>query len=158
MPTELLTLNQARAQQRSETGEVTQKRTLPSHQKETIKVDDCCFGDFLQALNPLNHIPVISSLTNNNAAGEKQNAFMPVAKIVSGGLLGGVIGLVGAAVDSVFEQANGKSFLASVTSGLFESETSVEVASNSRIEAYKKAAAIASKKEISAGSRLSIEG
>lgn len=89
---------------------------LRSVQKPTVCYDDVCFGDVLEALNPLNHIPVVSNYMEDGAAPD--NPVMPLAKMLGGGLIGGVFGLIGAAINVVFEEATGGSVAENVAAAV----------------------------------------
>jgi hypothetical protein len=129
MPTELLTLNQERAQQ---VGALTAGRgpseltTLRSQQRETVRFDDVSFDEVLEAFNPLDHIPVISSLREVSAAPtaqEEANPLTPIAKMLTGGLFGGMFGLVTAAIDAVFSQENGQGLFGTLISSAVEGDS-----------------------------------
>jgi hypothetical protein len=83
------------------------------------------FGDFLDMINPLQHIPVVSSVYRE-IVGDTIN---PVARVVGdtiyGGAMGiasGIIGALGAAGDSVIEQVSGKDAAGTVVASLFGSD------------------------------------
>ena len=73
------------------------------------------FLDFLDIINPLQHIPIVSSLYQA-LTGDTQSS---AAKIIGGGLFGGPIGLIASIFDSIIEQQTGASaadnLLAAVT-------------------------------------------
>jgi len=80
------------------------------------------FGDFLDMVNPLQHIPVVSSLYRD-ATDEKIN---PVSRIVGDILYGAPLGIVtalangvGAIADSVMESKTGQDMKGTVLSELF---------------------------------------
>ncbi len=66
--------------------------------------DSPSFGDFLDVINPLQHIPVVNDiyreLTGDNKIGV-------AARLAGGALFGGVFGLIGSAVNAVVEEATG---------------------------------------------------
>lgn len=62
------------------------------------------FGDFLDAINPLQHLPVIGSLYRE-FVGDDIGA---IPKLVGGALFAGIPGLIGSAVDTAFEAISGK--------------------------------------------------
>lgn len=66
--------------------------------------DGFSFLDVLDVINPLQHIPVISTLYRE-ATGDKLN---PVARVAGGALFGGVIGAASAVVNVIVEEASGK--------------------------------------------------
>jgi hypothetical protein len=65
--------------------------------------EEFTFSDFLSVINPLQHIPVVSSLYRW-ATGD---TIKPVARVVGGALYGGPIGLVTAVFNAVVEQVKG---------------------------------------------------
>lgn len=62
------------------------------------------FGELLSALNPLQHIPGIGSIYRE-ITGETLH---PVARVIGGALIGGPLGLVASAFNSMIEQATGR--------------------------------------------------
>ncbi len=62
------------------------------------------FSDFLSAINPLQHIPIIGTIYRA-ITGDTIN---PAAKVLGGALLGGPLGLIASAADAVLEQSTGK--------------------------------------------------
>ncbi len=61
------------------------------------------FADFLDIINPLQHLPIVSSLYQA-VTGDVQ---VPAAKIFGGALFGGPIGLLAAIFDTIMEQETG---------------------------------------------------
>lgn len=66
--------------------------------------DGFTFGDFLDIINPLQHIPVVSTIYRA-ITGDKIN---PGARIAGGGLFGGPIGAVASMISGMVEEATGK--------------------------------------------------
>ena len=62
------------------------------------------FGDVLQAINPLHHLPVIGNVYRE-MTGE---TLAPLARVVGGGLFGGVFGALAAIGNAVVEALTGK--------------------------------------------------
>jgi hypothetical protein len=62
------------------------------------------FHTLLEIINPLQHIPVIGSLYRETTG----DTISPVGRIAGGGLFGGVFGLVGSILSSIFEGLTGK--------------------------------------------------
>lgn len=62
------------------------------------------FWDFIDVINPLQHIPVVSTIYRAITG----DTIRPEAKLVGGGLFGGPIGLALAAADTVVEEETGK--------------------------------------------------
>jgi len=86
---------------------------LRSVQKSTHIVDDIKFDDVLDAINPMNHIPILSKLTQSS------NPLMPITKMAGSALMGGPIGLAISAMDSVVEQVTGNSMLGNTIETIF---------------------------------------
>ncbi len=66
--------------------------------------DGFTFGDFLDIINPLQHIPIVSSVYRA-MTGDKID---PGARLVGGGLFGGPIGLAASIVSGIVEESTGK--------------------------------------------------
>lgn len=66
--------------------------------------DGFTFSDFLDIINPLQHIPVVSTVYRA-ITGDKID---PGARLIGGGLFGGPIGLVASMVSGMVEEATGK--------------------------------------------------
>lgn len=62
------------------------------------------FTDFLDVINPLQHIPGVGMIYRSLTGDEIGNG----ARVVGGGLFGGVFGLAGAAVDAVVDAVTGE--------------------------------------------------
>ena len=65
---------------------------------------DLDFGDFIDAINPLQHLPGISTLYRE-VTGDTIKAPM---KILGSAIMGGSLGVIGAIVDTVIEEVTGK--------------------------------------------------
>lgn len=66
--------------------------------------DELTFGDLLSVINPLQHIPVVSTLYRWITG----DTIKPAARVVGGALYGGPIGLVGAAFNAIVEEVKGR--------------------------------------------------
>jgi hypothetical protein len=62
------------------------------------------FGDVLEAINPLQHLPVIGSIYRSVTGATIE----PAARVVGGLLFGGMFGAAGAVVNSIVEGISGK--------------------------------------------------
>lgn len=93
------------------------RRGWHSVQKPTVEMNDVSFDDVIDALNPLNHLPVISSL---NASPEPNNPLREVTKLTGSYLLGGPFGLAFSAASTIYEEAKGQSIIGSVISGAID--------------------------------------
>jgi len=65
--------------------------------------DQPSFGDFLDVINPLQHIPIVNDIYRE-ITGDKIGVG---ARLAGGALYGGPIGLIGAAINAVVEEATG---------------------------------------------------
>ena len=82
---------------------------------EVFGKDGLTFSDVLDAINPLNHIPVVSDIYSN-LTGEKAS---PGARLAGGALFGGPIGLAVSVASLIFEEgAGGKSPVEAVYAAL----------------------------------------
>lgn len=86
--------------------------------------DGANFRDVLDAVNPLNHIPIVSDMLE----GETGHKVSSASKILGGALIGGPIGLFAAVADAVFEAATGKSAVGTMVAALTGDETPTETA------------------------------
>ncbi len=84
---------------------------------------DFAFGDLLDIVNPLQHIPVISSLYRNLTGDEISGP----AKIMGGLLYGGPVGFVAALAVTIAEQEAGQDLGEAALAALFGGEESSDV-------------------------------
>ncbi|MFN0043869.1 MAG: hypothetical protein ACKVSF_11730 [Alphaproteobacteria bacterium] len=93
--------------------------------------DEFSFADILDFINPLQHIPVVSTIYRQ-LTGDKIGA---LAQLTMGGILGGPIGLIGAVANVAMETESGKSLEQAASSALglnlFGGENADEVAERS---------------------------
>lgn len=80
-------------QTESEAGELT----------TTVDDDGFSFNDFLDMINPLQHLPVVSTLYREMTGDEME----PAARIVGGAIYGGPLGAGISVAEAVLEQATG---------------------------------------------------
>ena len=66
--------------------------------------DDFSFWDLLDVVNPLQHIPIISSVYREITG----DTIKPVAEVAGGALFGGVIGMAASVANVVFEKVAGE--------------------------------------------------
>lgn len=84
-----------------------ERQTSPSVSRDSEPVEiegNMSFGDFLDVINPLQHLPIIGTLYRS-LTGE---TIQPAARVMGGILYGGVIGGLASITNAVIEQANGK--------------------------------------------------
>ncbi|MCH7891261.1 MAG: hypothetical protein IH921_07140, partial [Gemmatimonadetes bacterium] len=62
------------------------------------------FGDFLDVINPLQHIPIVGTIYRAITGDE----ISPAARIFGGFLFGGPLGFVTAIANAIFEEASGQ--------------------------------------------------
>lgn len=87
---------------------------------------DMSFGDFLDMINPLQHIPVVGAIYRAVTG----DTIKPASQVIGGIAFGGPIGGTAAIVNAIFTQANGRSLEDTMLAGLGvgTGEPSVEVA------------------------------
>lgn len=90
---------QTKAQTQTQSGE----QTTSSVSAPKPETDTFGFEDMLDMINPLHHIPVVSTLYQD-LTGDTISA---PAKIVGGGIFGGVTGLAGSLIDAIIEEVSG---------------------------------------------------
>ncbi len=86
---------------------------------------DFSFWDLLDVINPLQHIPLVSSIYRRLTGDE----ISPHARIIGATLYGGPMGLVTATQVALVDQASGKSIVSIATAGLFDKPATEEIAS-----------------------------
>src|SRR5256885_5005644 len=64
------------------------------------------FGDLLDVINPLQHIPFISTIYRRMTG----DTMSPTAEIAGGALYGGIVGTIASIADVIFTQETGKDF------------------------------------------------
>ena len=84
--------------------------------------DGLTFGDVLDAVNPLNHIPIVSDLFASTTGSAPSAA----SKLVGGALMGGPIGFIASLANVIFEQATGASPIQAVVAAFSGESTASE--------------------------------
>lgn len=77
------------------------------------------FADLIDVINPLQHIPVVSSLYRRITGDEMGNS----ARIAGGALFGGVIGLATSVADAIVDKATGSDIGDHVMTAMFGKDT-----------------------------------
>lgn len=80
--------------------------------------DGLTFDDLLDVINPLHHIPIVSTLYRHFTGDTIANG----PRLAGGGLFGGLIGLAGAAVNIAIEEGTGRDIGDHVLAMLFEDD------------------------------------
>ena len=94
--------------------------------------EDIGFGDFIDLINPLHHLPVIGPLYREITGDE----IKPAAQILGGFLYGGPVGLVTSASQAIAEEATGKDVTGHVMAALFgEDDTATDAPGTATIAA-----------------------
>jgi hypothetical protein len=88
-----------------------------SVQKPTVEVDSLSFDHVLEAINPLNHIPVISEMTESSPETEP---LKEVTQLAGSFLLGGPLGFAVTAINSVMKEATGTSLSEKLLDGVLD--------------------------------------
>ena len=78
--------------------------TAPGSKDDFWGEDGFTFGDLLDVINPLQHIPIISTIYRELTG----DAIAPGPRMAGGALLGGVFGFIGGLANVVAEQETGK--------------------------------------------------
>lgn len=68
-----------------------------------VSADDFSFGDLLDVINPLQHIPILSAFYRSITG----DTISPTATVAGGLLFGGPLGMLASAADAIFAQENG---------------------------------------------------
>lgn len=76
---------------------------------------DYSFWDFLDLINPLQHIPVVNTIYREITG----DTIKPEMKLAGGAALGGVFGLVTSLADVIFEQETGKDISSTMVASIF---------------------------------------
>lgn len=95
-----------------------QKATLGDNNSNFWGEDGFTFGDLIDLVNPLQHIPVVSTIYRELTG----DTIAPGPRLIGGGVLGGVFGFAASAAEVAFEQGSGQT-LGSQVAALFSGET-----------------------------------
>jgi len=87
-----------------EEGSFKQAMAYASQEQDQIQDEEFGFGDLIDMVNPLQHIPVVS-LAYREITGDE---IKPISKIIGGGLFGGPAGAAMGVVDAAIEEETGK--------------------------------------------------
>ncbi len=91
-------------------GHAVSDRVEPEKTEKTEKAEKdksgFSFDDLLDIVNPLHHIPVISTLYRALSG----DTIKPVSRLAGGGLFGGLIGFASTVANLAFEKLTGKDF------------------------------------------------
>ena len=122
-------LQEAARQEAAQIGELKNRRMESSATESTGKIpvqtaddrsEDNGFGffDFLDIINPLQHIPVISNIYRETTG----DGLHPTSRIFGGMLYGGVPGAVSSIINAITEDTTGKDIIGHITSVLFDDD------------------------------------
>ncbi len=102
--------------------EISSEQLLNSAQNtQTAKKEVDAFGffDFLDMINPLQHIPVVSTIYRNITGDEMK----PISRIVGGAVFGGPVGGSIGIMNTIIEHETGNDILGNVSYAAFGGET-----------------------------------
>ncbi len=118
-------LNQSVAQ--AETRRMVRKgeSATPGVDKPVTVASELSFYDFLDIINPLQHIPIVSDYYRE-ATGD---TIKPELKLAGGAITGGIFGFFASLADVIFEGENGESMGKAVASSLSGEPSKKQVAS-----------------------------
>jgi hypothetical protein len=128
--------SQASELTRSQSAELRLKKNrledLPSTTGAGGPEVELSFGDFIDLINPLQHIPIVSTIYRAITGDEIGGP----AKILGGMLFGGPIGFIAAAFDTILTQATGRDLGESVVAAFVDGDAApaVQVADAPEIE------------------------
>lgn len=106
--------------------------------------DGFTFADFIDMINPLQHIPVVSTIYRELTGDHLSKG----ARMVGGTLLGGAIGFAAAAANSIVESATGSDIGGNVMAAL-KGDASSTGASPTQLASLEPSADLATEKNIS---------
>ncbi len=95
-------------------------------ESSSTETDAPSFSDFLDIINPLHHIPIVSNIYES-LTGDTQSTG---AKVLGGTLFGGPIGLLASIFDSIVEQESGKGITENLVAMISGSDAELQLASN----------------------------
>lgn len=90
----------------------------PIQAQKTSEEGAFSFFDFLDILNPLQHIPIISTLYRNITGDEMK----PISRIVGGAVYGGPVGGSIGMINTLVEHETGNDLLGNVSYAAFQSK------------------------------------
>ncbi len=85
-------------------------------EKESAPGDEFSFGDIVDMVNPLHHIPVVGSIYREISG----DNIKPISKIIGGGVFGGAAGAASGLVNVIIEEETGKDIPGNVMSFAFK--------------------------------------
>jgi len=92
---------------------------------------DLSFADFLDIINPLQHIPIINTIYREITG----DTISPLARMVGGGLFGGPIGLMASAFNNAVESQTGGDIGANLLAAVTGQDLNATAASSSQLAA-----------------------
>lgn len=93
---------------------LTTNKTLTPEKAQQAASDNSFFGTLIDVINPLQHIPVVSTFYRE-ATGDTMSAG---ANILGGGLFGGVLGAASSLLNVAVEEGTGKDIGGNIMAGL----------------------------------------
>ena len=90
---------------------------------------DLSFADFLDIINPLQHIPIINTIYREVTG----DTISPVARMIGGGLYGGPVGLLASAVNNAVEAQTGGDIGANLLAAVTGQDLEATAASSSQL-------------------------
>lgn len=87
---------------------------------------DFGFADFIDMINPLQHIPIISSIYRE-ATGD---TISPTMKVAGGAIFGGPLGAIGSLIGAIYEQSSGEEIESTVAGWFGDSKSPAKPAAD----------------------------
>ena len=82
------------------------------------KTPSFSFGEFLDVVNPLHHIPVVGDLYREFTGDD----ISPVARVIGGGIYGGPLGFAASIANAAIEEHSGQTMVGNIMSKAFNSQ------------------------------------
>ncbi|MFZ4124850.1 MAG: hypothetical protein ACOYJ2_02105 [Rickettsiales bacterium] len=122
-PTKLTIYPDTHQARNTDISEGTSGKTLAKNETKSGADTEYSFWDFLDLINPLQHIPIINTMYRE-ATGD---TIKPEMKLAGGAVVGGVFGFVASLADVIFEQETGKDIGSTMVAAVFGDEKTATV-------------------------------
>lgn len=89
------------------------------NQTHTAQTKEFGFGDIIDMINPLQHIPVVAQIYRHFTGDE----IRPISNIIGGAVYGGPIGAAGGLINAIAQEETGKDLASNAMAFVFDGET-----------------------------------
>lgn len=125
-----MAINPTMLPQKPDSGSVVSNSQKPEETSSSFWGEDgFTFGDIIDAVNPLKHIPIVSNIYENFTESKSSSG----SNLIGGALFGGVIGFIASFVNDTFEEITGKDVGGHMLA-LFDDNSATEIASSSVVK------------------------